>query len=177
MQNSFLKVFHTPDPEVIAKSEKYGYASMLLAKSRSHASYPIRYLSAIIAPAIDHGNIKFYFNSEGSLVGYVIWALLAPDVEERILRDGRIVLHPSEWNEGDRLWIIDFLAPFGNLKYMMRDLRDVVFPEQQEIRYFRIRKNGFSPKALSRMGHGHFFRCQRMSVDECRCGTGKCKEN
>lgn len=43
-------------------------------------------------------------------------------------RTGESGLGPGDWNAGDRGWIVDFVAPFGDAAAMARDLRTNVFP-------------------------------------------------
>ena len=134
---SFLKVYDAPSPEARSKAEKYGHAVTLMCACKSHGALPMSYLRAVVQPAVRLGNIKFYFNEEGSIVGYVIWALLAPDVEERLARKREIDLHLSEWHEGNSLWILDLLVPAGNFKYVLEDLKTSLFPSHGSAKYRR----------------------------------------
>lgn len=44
------------------------------------------------------------------------WAFLADDVEVRWRSQTTGMWHLSEWNEGDTLWIVDFVALPGSLR-------------------------------------------------------------
>lgn len=158
MQTSFLKLFDKPSDSASAGAASVGFACKLMAASTVHAQYNMAYVHRIIAPAMRHRCIKFYFNSRGEAVGYVIWAHVAPDVENEFLKSGAWTLHISEWNEGDSLWIVDLVAPFGHINEILQDLRDVVFPSHQSIRYFRVKGSKAISKEVSRHGHCHFFR-------------------
>ena len=61
----------------------------------------------LINAAIQHDQIKVFFNSFGEPVGYVVWALLAEDVEHRFIATQNTRLHLSEWYEGDTLWFLE----------------------------------------------------------------------
>lgn len=37
-------------------------------------------------------------------------------------------LQPKDWQSGDRIWFIDWIAPFGGTREMTRDLKENVFP-------------------------------------------------
>lgn len=140
MSQSFLDVNGRACSKERYNCVQIGYATLLMTKSRSHVLKPLLYVQSVIIPGIQHKQIKFYFNALGDVVGYVVWATLSLDVEDRIVRTSRMDLHPSEWNEGDRLWIIDLLVPFGNIDYVLRDLRDSVFIHWSSAKYFRAKK-------------------------------------
>jgi len=37
---------------------------------------------------------------------------------------------PGDWNAGDRLWVVDVVAPYGGLDAITEDLRKRVFPDR-----------------------------------------------
>jgi len=71
---------------------------------------------------------------------YVSWALLTAEVEDHF-RNGVRRLKPGDWNAGDRLWLIDFIAPFGGADAVVKDLREELFPER-EIKTLRLAEDG-----------------------------------
>lgn len=162
MTKSLSELFSTPSNASAAKALWFGFAAMLLTTSPNHSGYPASYLRSVIEQAISNRCMKFYFNAQGEALGYVVWAFLAPDVEARFMKDGHWNLHPSEWDEGDSLWIIDIVAPAGNFREVIRDLRDVVFKNQQSVNYCRVRRGQRVRKKLSRDVPGHLF----LTVDE-----------
>ena len=44
-------------------------------------------------------------------------------------QNGRRKLKPHDWNEGDRPWLIDLVAPFGGGEEILAHLRDQVFKD------------------------------------------------
>lgn len=91
--------------------EKRGTVAHLMSLSREYRNFPFACLSAWIDPAILTNQLAvFYRGNDGCPVGYITWALLAQDVEQRWINDPHVILHESEWNEGENLWIMDFLA-------------------------------------------------------------------
>ncbi|MFC4159179.1 toxin-activating lysine-acyltransferase [Chitinimonas lacunae] len=120
---------------------KVGYVCHIMSGFESHQANTVNHVREMIRPAIRHDMMKLYFDIDGSPVGYVVWAFLADDVVARIRQEGRIQLHPSEFNEGRQLWIIDLLVAPGRLKYVMADLSSKVFAAENELRYLRL-ENG-----------------------------------
>lgn len=158
MRQSYLEVFNEPSDRDREIATKLGFACRLMPQAPSHAMRPMRHLDTLVMPAIRHDKIKYFFNDDGHVCGYVIWALLAEDVEERFIRNGSMELHISEWNEGDSLWIIDLLVPHGNLKYVLRYLRDELFRHHDRVRYYRLRRGMRFVKEIERNARLSFFK-------------------
>jgi len=91
--------------------------AMLQVKEYRH--YPMACISAWIRPAILLDQIKVFFDERGLPAGYLTWAYLAPDVEERWITDPTFIPHLSEWCEGGSLWIMSFVAPSGYAREMI----------------------------------------------------------
>lgn len=158
MQHSFLRVFDQPSDAVKAVCQSWGYVCSLMGSSPAHAKLPVRYLRAVIGPAVQQKRIKIYFNDDGQAVGFVVWAFFSPDVERRYIESGPDALHLSEWNEGTRGWICDFLVPFGHIRHVLRDLRDTVFAAQLQIAYHRVKGRKVVFRRLCRDRAVSFFR-------------------
>lgn len=137
----------------ILEACEYGFVYMLMRHSPLHQTYPVSYMQQLVESALKHKCLKFYFDELGMPVGYAIWATVADDVEERFMRSGRWQLHPSEWNEGTTLWLLDFIAPFGHARAMLDDLANVFAGTHIALRYFRVRHNRlrFGEAQLSRL--------------------------
>jgi len=135
-----------------------GFVCGLARSSLLHAQMSSGALIDMLYPAMHLGQVKIYFNNYGECMGYVVWATLAPDVERRFIRDKNINLHPTEWNEGISLWIIDFLVLRGSLQYVLADLRDRQFAAYETLTYFRIKNGKRIFKRVGRTDGGRFFR-------------------
>lgn len=103
-----------------------GFACMLIFMSKRYSLFQIATLNLWIQPAIHHKQIVFLFNKDSVPMGYVTWAHLAPDSQERLLNDPDFLLHPSEWNEGGNTWIIDFCFPCGNVRESIKKIKWVL---------------------------------------------------
>jgi len=60
----------------------------------------------------------------------VLWGFVDAEVEAR-LTAGNAKLRPQDWKSGDKLWVIDTIAPFGGVDAMVKDLKDKVFPTRE----------------------------------------------
>lgn len=116
-------------PEVADFSASVGYGSLLFSFSRHHCSYTAEDVQKYVVVPINLKQIKYYFNEDGDIVGMVTWAWVTQTVLERLLTDPHYCLHVSEWCEGERLFIMDLVAPFGHLQSIISDLKENLFAE------------------------------------------------
>lgn len=96
-----------------------------MAQSQLYLDYPLICIPLWIEPAIRHEQLHFFVDDRGRPRGYVTWAWLAEDTEHRLIHDPNVLLHISEWNEGDRLWIIDFVILDSDVKKRVRETREL----------------------------------------------------
>ncbi|MDH5821775.1 toxin-activating lysine-acyltransferase [Luteimonas sp. RD2P54] len=121
--------------------EALGAVSVLMSRSPTYCQYPVACMPEWIEPAILLRQIKIFRDSAGVLAGYMTWAYLAPDVEDRFKNDPSVLLHFSEWNEGDRLWIMDFVCVNGNVRGLLREAR-ASFPKAATAQSLRRNEDG-----------------------------------
>lgn len=104
------------------------------------------------------GQLKLYFNAYNECVGYVMWALLTPDVEQKFIADKRHSLAEWEYSDGTSAWILDMAVAGNSLIYVMEDLRDVVFENHEHITYIRRKGARSICKRVSRQDRSRFIR-------------------
>ncbi|MFZ5511916.1 MAG: toxin-activating lysine-acyltransferase [Pseudomonadota bacterium] len=67
------------------------------------------------------------YTKAGLPYAFVTWALVNDAVAAR-LRGALPRIAPHEWQCGEHVWIIDAVAPFGQLEETLKELRETVFP-------------------------------------------------
>lgn len=90
----------------------YGDFMFLTMRARHFAPMPVAAMRAAVEPAILLGHYKL-FRFDGVPRGALTWAWLDEEAEARHLAGE--ALRFRDWRSGDRLWIIDFLAPYRGL--------------------------------------------------------------
>lgn len=60
---------------------------------------------------------------------FATWALLDEEAEKRIL-SGQVRLRPTDWRSGNKLWLIDIVAPFGGQDGVLKHLKQTLFKDQ-----------------------------------------------
>lgn len=79
-----------------------------------------------VLPPIVLDQCRLYTKS-GLPYVFVTWALVNDAVDAR-LHSAQPKIAPHEWKCGDHLWIIDAVAPFGQLEETLKELRETLFP-------------------------------------------------
>lgn len=127
--------------EIRGHARQLGLAVMLMLQDKSYSEMQVLCVKVWTEQAILHNQIRFFFNDLGAPVGYVTWAYLSEDVEKKFLQQGVCLLHPSEWNEGERLWILDLCSPEGHTADIVRHLKTCLFRDACDVRWIRYSKS------------------------------------
>ncbi|MGN7612777.1 toxin-activating lysine-acyltransferase [Magnetococcales bacterium HHB-1] len=105
-----------------------GQVTALMLNSPPHKHFFISDLEWLVVPPIALGQFRL-FQKERKSIGYASWAYIDEAIEER-LKGGSVRLRPDEWKSGDKLWLIDLVAPFGGHQDLIKDLKEQVFENQ-----------------------------------------------
>jgi len=112
--------------EEFNEAEVFGTVVWLLMHSKSDRDIPLHALSALVLPPIKYR--QFVLASEdGKPVFYLSWANLNEESEGRYLKNPPVCMREGDWNSGDRMWILDWVAPFGHSYRITRLLERHIF--------------------------------------------------
>jgi cytolysin-activating lysine-acyltransferase len=121
----------------------------LFISSILHRKYSINQFAYQVIPALDLNQFRIYKINEKP-VGFVSWAFFNNDLEE-IYKQSNYLIKEEDWKKGDRLWFIDFIAPFGHASEIIKDLRENIFPDSVG-KYLSTDKNGDFEKVITITG-------------------------
>ena len=98
----------------ITISHLLGEMTWLLTQSRQHSALAVADLEWLIMPPLIHR--QFYIFRDGERpVGLALWARCNRAAEEKIEDGlGQSGLSVEDWNSGDRLWLVELVAPFAD---------------------------------------------------------------
>jgi len=120
-----------------------GQFVLLSMRSPVHRRWAVDDLATNFLPPIGHGQYQLY-RTDKRVIGALTWAWLDEAAEEKLLADG--LTPPGEaWHGGDRLWFIDFLAPYGHARAVARHFMTHLMPAS-------------SGRGLRRRPGGHVYR-------------------
>lgn len=97
-------------------SHMLGEIVWLLTQSPLHRGLAIGDVEWLVMPALLHE--QYYVFREGATpVGCALWAKCNVEAEAKLengLLDPANRLTASDWNSGDRIWLVDLVAPFAS---------------------------------------------------------------
>ena len=128
--------------EDYSESEMLGAAVWLWMHSAAHRDAPLQTLSALLLPALKQQ--QFILAAEhGRPVFYLSWANFDEAAEARYLRNPPVCMPEADWASGERMWIVDWVAPFGHTRRMSRLLAQRLFSNRcMRSLYHRANRNG-----------------------------------
>lgn len=104
----------------------FGAAAWLWMHSSSHRGMPLQNLNNLLLPAIRHH--QFLLASvDGRAVFYMSWANFSAEAEQRYVLQPPSLMHQDDWCSGDRMWMLDWVAPFGHTQAMSQLIRQQLF--------------------------------------------------
>ncbi|WP_425497219.1 toxin-activating lysine-acyltransferase [Luteimonas flava] len=103
-----------------------GRVALLMCKSDDYCQFPIACLAIWIKPAALLRQIHFFKDVSGSDVGYMTWAAVRPDTDARLRSDPEVILHVSEWNEGEIFWVMDFVSVNGRVREKLAEAELII---------------------------------------------------
>lgn len=99
------------------EAEALGSAVWLWMHSASHRDAPLKVLPTVLLPAIKRGQFVLATQA-GKPVSYLSWASFSEAAEARYLSNPPERMPDADWSSGDRLWLLDWVAPFGHTRAM-----------------------------------------------------------
>ena len=134
-------IFKNAPPEGHAKkvSEVLGEIVWLMSQSPIHKQFYISDLEWFVMTPVLLQQFRIFYASDRP-VGVLLWAFVTDELERR-LAQGVTRLRPQDWKSGDKLWVVEAIAPFGGPEEMIKDLKANVFPTR-EVRYVAMTTEG-----------------------------------
>jgi cytolysin-activating lysine-acyltransferase len=127
-----LPAAETPSADTL---RLYGDAFFVAMRSPRHAHLPLAALREALEPPLLLGQVHV-FRFDGIPRGFFTWALFSAEAERRYIRGGSLTA--GNWRSGDRLWIVDLVAPYRRLTAGM--VRWVMTPGKFTDRAFHFRR-------------------------------------
>ncbi len=110
-----------------------GYALALLAQSEYHKAFEMAdYFEIEILPPLWNGQARFYLTEAGVPTAMATWAWLSESVMQDIIETGR-ALEEDEWNCGEQLFFNDWVTPYNNIRDVVRDMTQNIFPNEEAV--------------------------------------------
>jgi cytolysin-activating lysine-acyltransferase len=101
-----------PDATDKTVASVLGEIVWLMSQSPAHKQFLIGDLEWLVMPPVLLRQFRMFYH-EGKPAAVVLYAFVSEDVERRI-EAGAPSMLPDEWKSGERAWIVQVVAPFGN---------------------------------------------------------------
>ena len=98
----------------------------LMSQSSAHKTFFISDLEWMIMVPVMLQQFRIFYDQEKP-IGVALWGFVNDEVEAR-LSAGNARLQPQDWKSGEKLWVVEVIAPFGGHEAMLQDLETQVFP-------------------------------------------------
>ena len=118
----------TPGPEKRTVSGVLGEVTWLMTQSARHKTFFLSDLEWLVMAPMLLNQFRLFYGTDRP-IGVALWAFVDEEVEAR-LAQGNARLRPQDWKCGDRLWVVDIIAPFGGEDEMLKDLKANVFADR-----------------------------------------------
>lgn len=110
-------------------SEAFGAAVWLWMQMPRHRQLTIKNLDKRLLEPIRQGQYVLVctgkYNQQRDPVALLLYACLNARSESQYLRDPSSPLSAGDWRSGDRLWLIDWVSPFGRSLQLRRQLLEM----------------------------------------------------
>ncbi len=141
-------------------AEILGSATWLWMHSPRHRELPVHALASLLLPAIKLQQFVLasaMMDGELRPVAFASWANFSAEAEARYMAHSARPLPPEDWRSGDRMWVLDWMAPFGHNHAFIEAWRQLMprscqraFQHRQRGKVITIRGRGVSADEAAR---------------------------
>lgn len=118
----------------------------LMQLSDYHRHYSEQDLWRLVLGPLTNNKVLVHYDQEGHPIAFCTYAFLSPEAEAGYMNRTR-KLQPMDFEgEDGTLWCIDFAAPFGNCRGIIRSMRiffEETYGEGTKARIFRQKQNRY----------------------------------
>ena len=135
----------------ISDAESFGSAVWLWMQAAKLHDRPLYALDRMLLPAIQLGQYVLVMEIDDAgakhPIAYLGWANLSAEAEARYVINPITGLTREDWKSGDRMWLIDFVAPFGDASKLHAASKPLFAKASARFMYHRSHERGV------RVGH------------------------
>lgn len=111
----------------VSEAEIFGAAVWLWMASPRHYKAPLRSLARLLLPLIKQQHYVLAVR-DGQPCFFLSWGLLSADAEAAYLNGADESALYQQLRSGDRLWLFDWISPYGDSRAMASLVRTDIFP-------------------------------------------------
>ena len=111
-----------------SSAEILGAAVWLWMHSEFHRDLALESLPTVLLPIIEKQQYMLV-SEQGKPIFFLSWMWMDEEAEHRYLDAPGIMTQERDWFSGSRLWLRDWVAPFGHTQAMKNLVTGYLFPE------------------------------------------------
>lgn len=112
----------------VNEAEVLGASVWLWMHSARHKGAPLETLPTSLLPVIKARQYVLAFK-DNKPAFFMSWAWFDEEAERRYLTQHHLLLKDADWCSGNRMWVIDWVAPFGDTRSMAKLVLNELFPD------------------------------------------------
>ena len=105
-----------------------GEVTALCMNSKLHSRYRINDITNNFLPPINLDQFRIYKKGTDP-IALITWAFLDEETENKYINE-QYDLKLNDWNSGERLWFVDFVATVDVMKQIEYDMKHNLFPNK-----------------------------------------------
>lgn len=144
----------------------FGMAAWLWTQSSMHRRWPVQLLASSIWPAVHHRQFLLARDKDSRPIAYVSWALFNEASERKYLRDPNSIEY-DDWKSGNRIWFIDWIAPFGNVRAVARKIENDIFPDSAG-HSLHVKEGSDTGRIIDHFGKNVSLEQKQLAVDQLK---------
>lgn len=125
--------------------EQLGYAVQCMLMQPRYSLFYIKALQLWTIPAIQHRQIRFFFDHMGNVLGYITWAFPSEETLQRFVNDENFLFHVTEWDEDGAPLIVDFCCKPGSAHICLANFKEFGIGDHEKF-FWRARRG--APRLL-----------------------------
>ena len=102
----------------------FGDILYLLTMSEFHHHWKMHQVKRVFVPPMYHGQYRIWYNNTDPF-GFCLWAWVSDEILEKLLNE-EYRMQADDWQSGKNLYLAEFVAPFGNTRQIVRNMRKFV---------------------------------------------------
>jgi len=102
----------------------------LVALSNFHHHWKMHKVKRVFVPPLQIGQFRIWYH-DSRPSGFCSWAWVSDEILNK-LQNENYLMQPEDWKSGSNLWFAEFVAPYGNTRQMVKDMRRFILNQYGE---------------------------------------------
>ena len=102
----------------------------IVALSDFHHHWKMHKVKRVFVPPLQIGQFRIWYH-DSRPSGFCSWAWVSDEILNK-LQNENYLMQPEDWKSGSNLWFAEFVAPYGNTRQMVKDMRRFILNQYGE---------------------------------------------